>query len=94
MFDLPKKVEPLNYSIADTCTLLCISRPTVYMLHRQGILTIHKFGGKSLITAEAISACQRQMIDGRMPRRIRDNEPPRNPSPTRSPTRSPKLVSE
>lgn len=64
-------VEPLNYSINDTCTLLGISRPTVYRLHRQGVLSIHKFGNRSLITAEDINACQRKMIAGRLPRTIR-----------------------
>ncbi|MBT4608645.1 MAG: helix-turn-helix domain-containing protein [Gemmatimonadetes bacterium] len=66
-----RPVEPLNYSIDDTCTLLGISRPTVYRLHRQGVLKIHKFGNRSLVTAEDIHACQRRMISGRLPRNIR-----------------------
>ena len=66
-----RPVEPLNYSIDDTCTLLGISRPMVYRLHRRGLLTIHKFGGRSLITAKNIEACQRKMIAGRLPRNIR-----------------------
>ncbi|MBT3359966.1 MAG: helix-turn-helix domain-containing protein [Rhodospirillales bacterium] len=64
-------VEPLNYSINDTCILLGISRPTVYRLHRQGVLNIHKFGNRSLITAEDINACQRKMMAGMLPRNIR-----------------------
>ena len=66
-----RPAEPLNYSINDTCTLLGISRPTVYRLHRQGVLSIHKFGNRSLITAKDIKACQRKMIAGRLPRNIR-----------------------
>ena len=64
-------VEPLNYSINDACILLGISRPTVYRLHRQGVLNIHKFGNRSLITAEDINACQNKMIAGRMSPNIR-----------------------
>ncbi len=65
-----RPVEPLNYGINDTCTLLGISRPTVYRLHRLGVLNIHKFGARSLISAEDINACQRKMIAGRLPRNI------------------------
>jgi len=64
-------VDPLNYSINDAATLLGISRPTIYRLHRQGVLTIHKFGSKSLITSKDIDACQRRMTDGKLPRKVR-----------------------
>jgi excisionase family DNA binding protein len=65
------QLEPLNYSINDTAILLGISRPTIYRLHRQGVLTIHKFGNKSLITSKDIAACQRKMTDGKLPRKVR-----------------------
>jgi excisionase family DNA binding protein len=68
---VPRSVEPLNYSINETCALLGISRPTVYRLHRQGVLIIHKIGNRSLITAEDVDVCQRMMIAGRLPRIIR-----------------------
>ncbi len=66
-----RRIEPLNYSIDDAATRLGISRPTIYRLHRQGLLTIHKFGRRSLITAGDINACQRRMIERKLPRDIR-----------------------
>ena len=64
-------VEPLNFSIRDAAIRLGVSRQTIYRLHRMGLLTIYKFGRRSLITAEDISNCQRRMIERKLPRDIR-----------------------
>jgi excisionase family DNA binding protein len=64
-------VEPLNYSLNDAAKRLGVSRQTVYRLHYKGILTIYKFGRRSLITVEDIDKCQRQMLNRKLPRDIR-----------------------
>ena len=68
-----RQVEPLNYCLDDAAIRLGISKPTIYRLHRQGLLTIRKFGNRSLITAEDIDVCQRKMVEGKLPRNIRGN---------------------
>jgi len=64
-------VEPLNFSLNDAAARLGVSKPTIYRLHRQGALTIYKFGNRSLITAADIDGCQRLMLDRKLPRNIR-----------------------
>ena len=44
--------------------------PGKYWVH-PAVLTIHKFGRRSLITAANIDACQRRMIERKLPRDIR-----------------------
>ena len=68
---VPRPVEPLNISIPNAAIRLGVSRQTIYRLHRMGYLTIYKFGRRSLITAKDINACQRKMIDRKLPRDIR-----------------------
>ena len=64
-------IEPLNYSPDDAANRLGVSRQTIYRLHHQGILTIYKFGRRSLITAEDIDKCQQRMLNRKLPRDIR-----------------------
>ena len=47
--EVSPSVEPLNYSPDDAAKRLGVSRQTIYRLRHQGILTIHKFGRRSLI---------------------------------------------
>jgi excisionase family DNA binding protein len=69
--EVSPSVEPLNYSPDDAATRLGVSRQTIYRLRHQGILTIHKFGRRSLITAKDIEKCQRQMLNRKLPRDIK-----------------------
>ena len=64
-------IEPLNYSPDDAAKRLGVSRQTIYRLHYQGILTIYKFGRRSLITVEDIDNCQQQMLNRKLPHDIR-----------------------
>lgn len=64
-------VEPLNYSPNDAAKRLGVSRQTIYRLHYQGILTIHKFGRRSLVTVGDIDKCQQQMLSRKLPSDIR-----------------------
>jgi excisionase family DNA binding protein len=64
-------VEPLNYSPEDAAKRLGVSRQTIYRLHYRGILTIHKFGRRSLVTVEDIDKCQQQMLSRKLPSDIR-----------------------
>ena len=69
--EVSPSVEPLNYSPDDAAKRLGVSRQTIYRLHYRGILTIHKFGRRSLVTVEDINRCQRQMLNRKLPREIR-----------------------
>ena len=69
--EVSPSIEPLNYSPDDAAKRLGVSRQTIYRLRHKGILTIHKFGRRSLITAEDIDKCQRQMLNRKLPRDIR-----------------------
>jgi excisionase family DNA binding protein len=69
--EVSPSVEPLNYSPDDAAKRLGVSRQTIYRLHYRGILTIHKFGRRSLITVKDIDKCQRQMLSRKLPRDIR-----------------------
>ena len=67
-------VEPLNYSPDDAAKRLGVSRQTIYRLYHKGILQIHKFGRRSLITADDIDKCQRQMLNRKLPRDIKGRQ--------------------
>ena len=69
--EVSPSVEPLNYSPDDAAKRLGVYRQTIYRLHYRGILTIHKFGRRSLVTVEDINRCQRQMLNRKLPREIR-----------------------
>jgi len=64
-------VEPLNYSIDATCRRLGVSRQTIYRLRDRGLLTIYKFGSRSLVTAADVNNCQQLMLKRKLPSGIR-----------------------
>ena len=69
--EVSPSIEPLNYSPNDAAKRLGVSRQTIYRLRHQGILTIHKFGRRSLITVEDLEKCQQRMLNRKLPRDIR-----------------------
>jgi excisionase family DNA binding protein len=50
MYTLPGTIEPLRVSVNNACSMLGISRTTIYRHAREGLLKITRDGGRSFIS--------------------------------------------
>lgn len=48
--DAPARVQPLAFSVRDACSLLSISRSSLYVLAARGKVRLTKLGGKTLVS--------------------------------------------